>query len=409
MQIFLVGGAVRDRLLGLPVKERDYVVVGATQETMLQQGFKQVGRDFPVFLHPHTHEEYALARTDRIRTGGEPGALPHADPQVTLEQDLARRDLTINAIAQDSTGKLIDPFDGLVDLQRRQLRHVSSAFIEDPIRVLRVARFMARYQVFGFQVAPATLALMTEMVQTDALDELVPERVWQELSRALATDDPTPFFLTLRSCGALSRVLPEIDRLWGVPQPTHWHPEVDCGIHTMLTLQIACRLSGSLAVRFAALTHDLGKGVTPKDLLPSHHGHEAVGSRVIGELCDRLRVPKRCQVLAQRCARYHGHCHRLDELQPKTVLKLLERLDAFRQPESFNEFLLVCEADYRGREGYQERSYPQATRCIQLFEAARNVDRESLRGLQGRMVAEALRAIRLKAIRVVKESAGQAL
>lgn len=403
MQTFLVGGAIRDRLLGLPVRERDYLVVGATRQEMLRLGFKQVGRDFPIFLHPRTHEEYALARTDRVRSEYGKSREPHADPEVTLEEDLARRDLTINALAEDEQGRLIDPFGGIGDLQARKLRHVSSAFMEDPIRVLRVARFMARYQALGFQVAAETRDMMQRMAESGRLDELVPERVWQELSGALESDDPVPFFQTLRSCGALSRVLPEIDRLWGVPQPTHWHPEVDCGVHTLYTLQIACRLSSSLPVRFAALTHDLGKGMTPKEILPSHHGHESVGARLVRSLCERLRAPNRCRVLAERCAKYHGHCHRLGVLQPKTILKLLDSLDAFRQPEVFADYLLVCEADYRGREGFQARPYPQAVEFRRLYAAARDVSREALQGLAGKEAGRVLQGLRLEAIRAAKK------
>jgi tRNA nucleotidyltransferase (CCA-adding enzyme) len=321
---------------------------------------------------------------------------------VTLEQDLARRDLTINAIAQDEAGRLIDPYGGIEDLQARRLRHVSPAFAEDPIRVLRVARFMARYRGLGFQVADETMGLMRELVDDGTLDQLVPERVWQELEGALATDDPVPFFQTLRACGALSRVLPEIDRLWGVPQPKRWHPEVDCGLHTMLTLQIACELSPSLSVRFAALTHDLGKGVTAVEILPGHQGHETMGVDLVKSMCQRLRIPKRCRVLAERSAKYHGLCHRVDELQAKTFLRLLEQLDAFRRPELVDDFLLVCEADYRGRLGFQRRKYPQAAEFMRLYAAARGVDQRTLGGLQGQAYGQALRRLRLNGIKSAK-------
>ena len=405
MQRYLVGGAVRDRLLGLPVRERDFVVVGATPAEMLQLGYQQVGRDFPIFLHPVTHEEYALARTQRVSSSDPlaPNPVPHADRRVTLEQDLGRRDLTINAVAQDVTGRLIDPFGGIEDLKARRLRHVSPAFADDPVRVLRVARFMARYQALGFQVADETMVLMRRLVDDGALDHLVPERVWQELAAALATDDPVPFFQTLRACGALSRVLPEIDRLWGVPQPKRWHPEVDCGVHSMLALQIACELSPSLPVRFAALTHDLGKAVTAPDILPSHRGHEAAGVRLVRNLCERLRIPKRCLLLAERAAKYHGLCHRVDELAGKTILKLLEELDAFRRPALFDEFLLVCEADYRGRLGFQSRSYPQATEFKRLYLAAREVDQARLGGVQGEAYGQALRKLRLTGIKQARQ------
>ncbi|MEN8167909.1 MAG: multifunctional CCA addition/repair protein [Pseudomonadota bacterium] len=401
MRIFLVGGALRDRLLGLPVRERDFVVVGATAEQMLEQGFQQVGRDFPVFLHPQTHEEYALARSRR-RPGKGDGR-PHADPSVSLEEDLARRDLTINALAESEDGLLIDPFGGRQDLRARLLRHVSPAFTEDPVRVLRLARFMARYQGLGFRVAEETLVLMRRMAESGALDALVAERVWQELTGALACEDPRPFFDTLRCCGALVRVFPEIDRLWGVPQPKHWHPEIDCGIHSMLVLRMACRLSPLLEVRFAALTHDLGKGTTPDEMLPSHHGHEARGARLVGRLCERLRAPKRFRLLAERCANYHGLCHRLDELNPRTIIRLLERLDAFRQPEAFASYLLVCEADYRGRQGRENRPYPQAREFQRLFDAARQVDTCTLQYLSdGRAIGKALHDLRLAAIKAAK-------
>ncbi|MCU7807867.1 MAG: multifunctional CCA addition/repair protein, partial [Candidatus Thiodiazotropha sp. (ex Semelilucina semeliformis)] len=314
MQSYLVGGAVRDKLLGLPVEERDFVVVGATPQEMLDLGYRQVGRDFPVFLHPKTHEEYALART--LRSGANPTGKPHPETSVSLQEDLARRDLTINALAETGEGQLIDPFGGEEDLRRGVLRHVSSAFAEDPIRILRVARFMARYVSLGFTVAPETLALMQEMVKQGAVDALVPERVWQELVSALKESDPRPFFDTLRECNALSRVLPEIDGLYGVPQPTRWHPEVDCGVHTLMALRVACELSDAAEVRFAVLTHDLGKATTPAHVLPSHYGHEGRGERLVKQLCQRLKAPVRFRDLAMRCAAYHGYTHRLYELRP---------------------------------------------------------------------------------------------
>jgi tRNA nucleotidyltransferase (CCA-adding enzyme) len=367
MQIFLVGGAIRDRLLRRPVQERDYLVVGATPQEMLALGYRQVGRDFPVFLHPQTREEYALARTGRNAVAD---GLPHADPSVTLEEDLARRDLTINAIAESSSGELIDPFGGLNDLQRRVLRHVSPAFAEDPVRVLRVARLMARYADLGFTIAEETWALMRQLVEGGCLDRLVPERIWQELTGALGTANPQPFFHTLRQCGALARVLPEIDGLFGVPQPTRWHPEVDCGVHTLMALGVACELSESLEVRFATLTHDLGKADTPSRILPSHHGHEERGRRLVDALCERLKAPNRFRQLAMSCTLYHGYTHRLYELRPKTVVKLLMGLDAFRRPERLRQFLLVCEADYRGRKGFHARAYPQAADLWYLYQAA---------------------------------------
>ncbi|MDJ0805205.1 MAG: multifunctional CCA addition/repair protein [Gammaproteobacteria bacterium] len=393
MQIYLVGGAVRDRLLGRPVTERDFLVVGATPEQMLKLGYRQVGRDFPVFLHPQSKEEYALARSGRSGTEADAGC-------VTLEQDLARRDLTINAMAESAEGRLIDPFGGRRDLQQRLLRHVSPAFADDPLRVLRVARFMARYHELGFRVAPATMTLMRQLVERGDLDSWAAERVWQELHEALSMTNPVPFFTTLRESGALVRIMPELDRLWGVPQPVSWHPEIDCGQHSMLALQVACRLSNSIEVRFATLTHDLGKGLTPKQQLPGHAGHEARGAELVGELCNRLRAPNRFRRLAALSARFHTHCHRLDELKPRTILKVLEKLDAFRLPRRFRDFLTVCEADYRGRKGFETRPYPQAVRFLHCFELARDVDRSSLSQLpQGRVVGQALHDLRIRALK----------
>lgn len=370
MQSYLVGGAVRDRLLGRPVTEKDYVVVGATPEALHDLGYRQVGRDFPVFLHPQTHEEYALART---RRGEGLAGQVQADPSVTLEEDLARRDLTINAMALSPSGDLIDPFGGETDLKQRRLRHVSSAFADDPIRVLRVARFMARYADLGFQVADETLGLMRQMAESGQLDGLVAERIWQELVRALAEPDPRPFFETLRRVGALVRLLPELDGLFGVPQPPRWHPEIDCGVHTLMVLKVACEMSDATEVRFAALTHDLGKANTPERILPSHYGHESRGQRRVESLCRRLKAPARYRELASVCALYHGFTHRLYELRAKTVIKLFMGLDAFRRPQRLDQFLLVCEADYRGREGFRHRPYPQSADLRQLFDAAREV------------------------------------
>lgn len=407
MQIYLVGGAVRDRLLGQPVKERDFLVVGATVEEMLALGYQQVGRDFPVFLHPQTHEEYALARTQRgcVEINGQ--ARPHADPSVTLEEDLARRDITINAMVESDDGRVIDPFGGRKDLEQRILRHVSEAFAEDPIRVLRIARFMARYQQLGFKVATKTMALMQQMAASGELDRLVPERVWQELQRALATDNPAAFFATLRDCGALARILPELDSLWGVPQPVQWHPEVDCGAHSMMALQAACKLTPSTGIRFAALLHDLGKGLTPKNSLPSHAGHEEKGAVLVSKVCHRMRVPKDFRQLAEQSARYHTHCHRLDELKPATILKVLEKMDAFRCPDRFLDFLQVCEADFLGRQGFENRVYPQAKKFLRLFQAAKVVDRSSLEEIpQGKEVGLALHNLRLGAIKGALKEAG---
>ena len=398
MQVYLVGGAVRERLLGRPVTERDYVVVGATAEEMHQLGYRQVGRDFPIFLHPETHEEYALARTLRVNAAAPPGQ-PYADPSVSLEEDLARRDLTINALAETREGVLIDPFGGERDLRRRLLRHLSPAFAEDPIRLLRVARFMARYKSLGFSVAPETLRLMSDMVKGGGLDSLVAERVWKELIGALREADPLAFFETLRQCGALARLLPEIDALYGVPQPTCWHPEVDCGKHTMMALTVACELSDEPEVRFAVLTHDLGKATTPDSVLPSHHGHEGRGELLVERLCRRLKAPAAFRELAMRCAAYHGLTHRLYELRPKTVLKLLTGLDAFRRPGMLSRFLLVCEADYRGRKGFHDRPYPQSDDLWRLYRVSRKVTVEGVAGdKQGVLLGEAIRRERLRLI-----------
>ncbi|GAB4352807.1 MAG: multifunctional CCA addition/repair protein [Gammaproteobacteria bacterium] len=405
MEIYLVGGAVRDELLGLPVRERDWVVVGATPEAMLEKGYRPVGADFPVFLHPETREEYALARTERKTAPGYRGFAVHSDPGVTLEEDLQRRDLTINAMARDERGRLIDPYGGERDLEARLLRHVSPAFKEDPVRILRVARFAARFSPLGFSVAPETLALMREMVENGEVDALVPERVWAELSRALTESHPRPFFEVLRDCGALARILPEIDRLFGVPQPVQHHPEVDCGLHSLMVLEQAARLSDSPEVRFAALTHDLGKADTPAKILPSHRGHERRTLKRLAALCDRLRVPRRYRELADLAARFHSHCHRLAELRPSTILDTLEKLDAFRRPERFEAFLLVCEADSRGRLGMEERDYPQRRRFREAQAAAAAIDPRPFvaEGLKGAAVAEALRKARLKAIRQVRD------
>jgi len=359
MEIYLVGGAVRDRLLGRPVDERDYVVVGASPEQLLGLGFLQVGRDFPVFLHPHSRAEHALARTERSSASPSMPPVAHAAPDVTLRDDLQRRDLTINALAEDPQGQVIDYFGGQRDLELRLLRHVSPAFAEDPVRILRVARFMARYGALGFRVAEETQALMSRMVAAGALDALVPERVWQELVKALGETHPAQFFETLRACGALIRILPELERLWGVPQPPRWHPEIDTGIHTMLVVQMARQLSDDPAVVFAALTHDLGKGETPREIWPSHRGHEERSVRLVTQVCRRLRPPTRYCDLARLVARYHGHIHRVPELRPSTVLCILQAVDAFRRPQRLEDLLLACEADYRGRTGFAERAYPQ--------------------------------------------------
>lgn len=401
METYLVGGAVRDELLGRPVYERDWVVVGATPEELERAGFRPVGRDFPVFLHPETHEEYALARTERKTGTGYRGFTVHAAPDVTLEQDLARRDLTINAMARDSEGRLVDPYGGADDLGRRILRHVSPAFVEDPVRVLRVARFAALLAGKGFSVAGATMDLMADMVASGEVDSLVPERVWQETRRALETDRPDIYLETLRACGALARVFPEIDRLFGVPQPVRWHPEVDTGVHMLLVMREVAALTPSPRVRFAALVHDLGKGLTPEEILPGHRGHEEKGARLVVEMAERLRIPNDFRDLGVLAARYHGLCHRALELRPGTVLQLLERLDAFRRPDRFREFLIACEADMRGRKGFEGVAYSQAGLLQAALDAACGVTPPDTEGLSGEDIGLQLRERRLQAIAAV--------
>ena len=397
MKIYQVGGAVRDKLLNKPVEDRDWVVTGSTPEEMEALGYKPVGRDFPVFLHPKTHEEYALARTERKQGKGYKGFTFHTSPDITLEDDLARRDLTINAIAEDEKGNLIDPFGGRHDLEAGILRHVSPAFVEDPLRVLRVARFAAR---FGFKIANETLALMKEISASGELEALVPERVWTEIERALSEKYPTRFILVLRACNALSVLLPEIDCLFGVPQPEQHHPEIDTGMHTIIVLNQAAQLTEDPQIRFAALVHDLGKGNTPREEWPKHHGHEARGARLIEALCKRYRIPNAFRELAVLAARHHIDCHRVQELRPETLLKKLEALDAFRRPERFEQFLLACEADARGRAGFEDSAYPQADYFRKALHAAMKIDTQSLidQGLEGETMAEAIYKKRLQAI-----------
>jgi tRNA nucleotidyltransferase (CCA-adding enzyme) len=370
-KIYCVGGAVRDRLLGLPVQDHDWVVVGSTPEAMVAQGFLPVGKDFPVFLHPDTHEEYALARTERKTAPGYKGFVIHASPDVTLEQDLSRRDFTINAIAQAADGSIIDPYNGQADLKAGVLRHVGEAFAEDPVRILRGARFAAR---FGFSIAPETLALMRAMVANGEVDALVAERVWQELARGLMEKMPSRFFTTLRECSALAKILPEVDALFGVPQPEQHHPEIDCGIHTMLVVDDAARHGYALEVRFAALTHDLGKATTPKDILPRHIGHEQRGVELLKKLCARLRVPADCRDLALLTVRYHGDVHRAEALRPDTIVKLFQSADAWRRPERFAQLLQACAADARGRGGHEHDEYSQADYLLLALRAAQAVD-----------------------------------
>lgn len=400
MDCYLVGGAVRDRLLGLDVRERDWVVVGATAGQLKRQGYKEVGRSFPVFLHPRTHEEYALARRETKTAPGYRGFEVDFGPEVTLEEDLRRRDLTINAMAEDADGRLIDPHGGRRDLRGKTLRHVSPAFREDPVRILRVARFAARFHGLGFGLAPETLGLMREMVAAGEAAALVAERVWQETARALAEDAPQRFFEVLRECGALKVIFPEIDRLWGVPQPKRWHPEIDTGVHVMMVLEQAARFSPKTEVRFAALTHDLGKGVTPEQFWPRHSGHEAASVRLVGEMCERLGAPKRFRALAEQVARYHGVCHRAAELRPKTRLKVLEALGAFREGSLLEDFLVACEADYRGREGMTEDAYPAADIFREAFRAANAISGRALaeEGYEGAELGEELRRRRIAAI-----------
>ncbi len=402
MKTYLVGGAVRDRLLGLPPGDRDFVVVGETQEAMLARGFRPVGSDFPVFLHPQTHEEYALARTERKSGRGYRGFVVDADPSVTLEEDLGRRDFTINAIAQDDAGRLVDPFGGARDLEERVLRHVGPAFAEDPLRVLRAARFMARFAALGFSIAPETMQLMRAMVASGELGELVPERVWQELSRALASATPSAFLRSLRDCGALAVVLPEVDALYGVPQRAEFHPEIDTGVHVELVCDMAARLApGDAVAGFAALAHDLGKALTPADVLPRHIGHEHAGLAPLRALCERLKVPTGHRRLAEMACREHLNVHRLGELRDDTVHDLLLRCDAFRQPAWIAQLALVCEADKRGRAGHADDAYPQAAELQRLLAAALSVRAADLadRGLQGPALGEALRKARIAAIR----------
>lgn len=385
MQIYLVGGAVRDKLLGLPVKDRDFLVVGSTPEALLAQGFQQVGSDFPVFLHPKSKEEYALARQERKQGVGYHGFICDFSPEVTLEQDLIRRDLTINAIAEDENGQIFDPYHGKQDLNNRLLRHISPAFSEDPLRVLRVARFAARFAEFGFQIADETLALMQQMTEQGELEHLTAERVWKETEKAFATHNPQVYFAVLRQVGALKQLFPELDALFGKPQPAEHHPEIDSGVHTLMVIEQARKLASALsesaknspnftALGFAALCHDLGKGLTPADLLPKHHGHEQRGIAPARNLANRLKVPTEIKDFALLCTEYHTHCHRITELRPETVLKLFNAFDVWRKPERFEAFLLVCEADMKGRLGFENRPYPQADLARRYLQAALAVD-----------------------------------
>lgn len=400
MEIYLVGGAVRDKHLGLPVKDRDWVVIGATPEAMLARGFKRVGRDFPVFLDPATGEEYALARTERKTGRGYTGFEVFTSPDVTLEEDLRRRDLTINAMAETPEGTLVDPYNGLSDLEARRLCHVSPAFTEDPLRVLRVARFAARFEPMGFKVAAETMELMREMAAGGELNALVSERVWQEIQRALAEPSPHVFLSVLRECGALGYILPEVDNLFGVPQPEQYHPEIDTGIHAIMSLRQAARLSDDPVVRFAAMVHDVGKGVTPSNRWPSHRGHEDKGVALIDGLCRRLKVPNQYRELARLVSRYHTHCHRAMVMRPVKILETLENLDAFRRPERFEQFILACEADARGRTGLEDRPYPQRERLLEALRVCGDITARSVMNEadSGKEIGEKLQQKRLQAL-----------
>ncbi len=412
MAVFVVGGAVRDALMGQRVNDHDWVVVGTTPEAMTAQGFVPVGKDFPVFLHPQTREEYALARTERKTARGYKGFAVQADPSVTLEEDLARRDLTVNAMAVPETlahtapdawtGQIVDPYDGQADLDNKVLRHVTDAFAEDPVRILRVARFAARFA--DFTVADETMDLMRQMVQDGEVDHLVPERVWQELTKGLMADKPSRMFEVLRQCGALRVLLPELDRLWGVPQRPEYHPEVDTGVHMMLVMDMAAHLNTPLPVRVACLMHDLGKGSTPADVLPRHIGHEGRSVKLLQKVCERLRVPTEGKELAEVVAREHGNIHRSTDLGPEALMRLLERCDAIRQPERFARVLQACECDARGRLGFEEAAYPQAQRLMQALQAVQSVvtgdiaAQASHEGLQGRLIGQRIEAARTVAI-----------
>jgi tRNA nucleotidyltransferase (CCA-adding enzyme) len=399
MKTYTVGGAVRDELLGLPVQDRDYVVVGATPDDMIAQGFTPVGKDFPVFLHPKTHEEYALARTERKTAPGYKGFVFHTDQNVTLEEDLIRRDLTINAMARAEDGTIIDPFGGQQDLHAKVFRHVSAAFAEDPVRILRVARFAARFT--DFTVAPETNALMRQMVESGEVDALVPERVWQELARGLMESKPSRMFYVLRDCGALARIMPALNALWGVPQPEKYHPEIDTGVHVMMVIDFAAQRNVSLPIRVAALMHDLGKGTTPPSQWPSHHGHEARSVALAEEICQRLKIPNECRDLAVMTAREHGNVGRALELRANTIVSLMERCDAFRKPQRFVDMLSASECDHRGRTGFSEVPFPQAAYLQHAMAAAQSVDAGAIAQqfvAQPQKIAEAIHAARVTAV-----------
>jgi tRNA nucleotidyltransferase (CCA-adding enzyme) len=406
MQTYLVGGAVRDKLLGRPVKDQDWVVVGGTPEQMIAHGYQSVGADFPVFLHPKTKEEYALARIERKIGVGYTGFSCDASSEVSLEDDLMRRDLTINAMAMDDQGNIIDPYNGQKDLENKLLRHVSDAFIEDPLRVLRVARFAARYHDLGFCIAPETMALMKTIVANDELTALSAERVWQETARSLLESHPEVYFENLRVCGALAVWFPELDVLWGIPNPPKWHPEIDTGIHTIMVLQQAVKLSDKLSVRFASLVHDLGKGVTPAENWPSHRGHEKLGLELINTLCDRLKAPNECRELGLMVSEYHTHVHQAFELKASTILAMLNRCDVWRKPERFADFLLSCKADARGRTTFEDSEYKNAEYIWQAYETAAKVDIKAIvaNGYQGKAIKEQTEQQRISLIKAFKNT-----
>ena len=395
MKTYLVGGAVRDKLLGLPVKDRDWVVIGATPKKMIEEGFEPIGENFPVFLHPKTKEEYALARTERKSGKGYKGFVFYSSPKVTLEDDLKRRDLTINAIAEDENGELIDPYGGEADLKNGILRHVSPAFVEDPLRVLRIARFAA---CFGFKIADETIKLLRIISKSNELDTLTPERVWSEMEKALTGKYPTRFILALRSCNALKILFPEIDALFGIPQDKKYHPEIDVGRHTLMALNQSVQLSSDPIVRFSVLVHDLGKATTPKEQLPNHDGHETRGINIIDSFCERYKIPNKYHDLAACVSEFHIDCHQIQEMEPKEILERLEKLDAFRRPERFKKFLIACESDSRGRAGFEEKEFPQAKYFLNALEISRgvNVDLLANKSLKGKELGEALRKERIK-------------
>lgn len=405
MKTYLVGGAVRDALLNLPVKDKDWVVVGASPEEMLSQGYEQVGRDFPVFLHPETHQEYALARTERKSGSGYTGFVCYSAPDVTLEQDLQRRDLTINAIAQDEQGRLYDPYGGKADLEQRLLRHVSAAFNEDPLRVLRVARFAARFAHLNFVVAEETQALMRWMAESGELNTLTPERVWKETEKALETRNPQVYFQVLRDCGALAVLFPELDNLYGVPAPAKWHPEIDTGIHTLMTLAIAAQLSPDIAVRFATLFHDVGKALTPPEKWPSHHGHGPAGVPLVAALCQRLRVPNAIRDLALLVTEFHDLVHTVERQSAETLVALFDRIDAWRKPQRVEQIALTSEADARGRTGFESNAYPQGNYLRQAFEVVLSVSTREVvaAGFKGMEVREELNRRRIAALEQWKQ------